>query len=303
MADQLQALHDRPVDTVDRGWRRIFNALGRDPAGAGLTSSHGDASIMLFDAYTLADDLTFELDNPDAILPCFAKARENARQIRNIISHEMWSCLNVAYLEMRDVRLLDVWADRPQTFFHNASTVVTTFGGIAEATMYQDHGWHFFRLGRFVERALRTAALVDAQIAIFPADENHWVFDWGSLLKICEARAAFRRLNSIKYPPDDVVDFLVADARLSNSISYALREIADAHAAIAGHRDVGSARAVMSGAGRQIGRARALIDYDWPVHDRRDGRCQPGHAGRDLGRLSPVQQRRREHLFLLSDQR
>ena len=27
----------------------------------------------------------------------------------------------------------------------------------------------------------------------------------------------------------------------------------------------------MSGAGRQIGRVRALIDYDWPVHDRHDG--------------------------------
>lgn len=266
IAEQLQSLHDRPFGSIERGWQRLFTALGRTPAGSALIPVDDDASEMLFDAFTLIDDLAFEPQNADALLTCLARARENARQVRNVISHEMWSCLNVAFLDMRDTRLQDIWTNQPQVFFSNASSVVTTFVGVADATMYRDHGWHFFRLGRFVERAVRTSSLLGAQIALFPTSEQHWVFDWGSLLRVCEARAAFRRVNSIEYPPADVVDFLVTDANLSNSICYTLNEVADAYDAIAGGRRDGPA----CDARRRIGRARAFIEYDWPTRDRAD---------------------------------
>ena len=44
--------------------------------------------------------LGFRDDNPNSIVQCVAKARENARTIRDRISREMWEDLNSLYLEV-----------------------------------------------------------------------------------------------------------------------------------------------------------------------------------------------------------
>src|SRR5262249_18716792 len=44
--------------------------------------------------------LGFSEDNPDSIVECVSKARENARTIRDRISREMWEDLNSLYLEV-----------------------------------------------------------------------------------------------------------------------------------------------------------------------------------------------------------
>ena len=260
LADQARALEDRPVEEIDRNWRRLYGALGRGPLGGALESNRGEEGFMLADAYTLADDLTFEQNNPDSIRECIAAARENARQVRNVVGKEMWSCLNAAWLDLCDARIQTVWRAGAGDFYHATEDSIRTFSGVAEDTMYRDHGWHFLRLGRFVERVQLVAALVRAHLAVFPTEGPHVESDWGSLLALCEARAAYRRLHSLTFAPCDVVDFLVFDPRLSHSIRYALARIAGALEAVAGARE----RPPAAGPQGRVGRMAARIDYDWP---------------------------------------
>jgi len=262
LADQMEALEDRLVDEIDRSWRRLYAALGREPVGGDLSSSRGDEGFMRADAYTLLDDLTFENRNPDSIRNCLSQARENARQVRNVISRDMWSCLNIAYLGLRDIRIADVWDDRPGEFYRTTEEAIRAFSGTVEVTLYRDEGWHFLRLGRFIERAQLLASLVDAHLAVFPASEPHVGTDWRSLLHICEARAAYRRLHSLDYRPDTVVDLLVSDPLLSSSIRHSLACVQDALDAISAHRQRPPA-----GVARRVGRMVALIDYEWPDRD------------------------------------
>ncbi len=260
LANQLDAIHDRPTDDIDLGWRRLYRALGREPIGAGLMSSGGDESFMLMDSYTLTDDLAFERLNPSSVIQCFALARENARQVRNVISHDMWSSLNVSYLEIQDRRLVDIWNERPREYFVDVAVSAETFRGIAATTMYRDPGWHFFRLGQFVERALLTCALLDAHLETFPSARHESGADWASLLDICAAGGAFRRQNSIAFSASDVLEFLVADQHLPNSIGFALQEVEHAHSQVASNWNSGTAEC----ARREVGRARAMIRYNWP---------------------------------------
>ena len=102
--DQLRAIQDRPLEDIHSGWKRLYSTLGTQPVSVELDSSLDEENFMLADVFTLTDDLVFENYNPDAVLSCLATARENARQIRNNITYEMWTCLNVAYLEMSEVR-------------------------------------------------------------------------------------------------------------------------------------------------------------------------------------------------------
>ena len=264
LADQARALEDRPVEEIDRNWRRLYGALGRGPLGGALESNRGEEGFMLADAYTLADDLTFEPNNSDSIRECVAAARENARQVRNAIGGEMWSCLNATWLALRDARIQTVWSAGPGDFYRATEDSIRTFSGIAEDSMYRDHGWHFLRLGRFVERAQHVAALVRAHLAVFPTAGPHVESDWSSLLAICEARAAYRRLHSLTFAPRDVVDFLVSDPRLSHSIRYALARIAAALDAVADVRTRPPTAGPQTGLRRRVGRMAARIDYDWP---------------------------------------
>ena len=266
LADQLRSIEDRPIEEIERGWLRIYSGLGRVPLVGDLMPGTGNESFMLADAYTLSDELSFEAQNPDAIRSCVAAARENARQVRNAIGQEMWSCLNVAYLGLRDVRIENIWNHQPREFYLRTEDALRTVSGIAESTMYRDHGWHFLELGRFVERVQLVAGLVDAQLSLFPTSEAHSESDWGSLLGVCQARAAFRRLHSLQYRPALVVDFLISDPRLSHSIRYALERIAEQLRAVAERRNSGASLAAQ----RRVGRISARLDYDWPDRNPRD---------------------------------
>ena len=125
----------------------------------------------------------------------------------------MWSSLNLAYFDLRDVEMETIWNDRPGTFYDRTEGALRTVSGIAEGTIYRDDGWHFLQLGRFVERVQLIAALVDAHISLFPTAARHGEADWLSLLWICEAHFAYRRLYSLEHGSPRMVDFLVADRR------------------------------------------------------------------------------------------
>ena len=264
LSDQLATMEDRPVEQIEQSWRRLYRAIGRSPLGGHLEATADDEDFMLADAFTLADDLTFEPNNPDSIRNCVAAARENARQVRNAIGNRMWSCLNLAYLDLHDVEIQTIWNDRPGAFYLRTENAIRTFSGIAEGGMYRDDGWHFLELGRFVERAQLLAALLDAHIAIHPTDNSHGESDWRSLLRICEAHFAYRHLHALDHRPGYMIDFLVADPRLAHSIRHAMARIVDALDAVSGGRPLAVE------AGRRAGRMVAGIDYDWPNRDAGD---------------------------------
>lgn len=263
LADQLKVLEDRPVEDIDRAWRRLYAALDCKPVGGSLESNLNDEDFMLADSYTLADDLTFEPNNPDAILSCISAARENARQVRNVIGKDMWYCLNTAYLELHKLGIEDIWSNQPGEFYLRTGDALQTFSGTAASTMYRDNGWHFLQIGRFVERTQLLTKLVDAQIATFPLTEPHIESDWRSLLQICEAQVAYSHRYSLEYHPGDVVDFLVSDPRLPHSVRYALAKVSTALDVISVHRPAVEAN-------RLAGRMAALIDFDWPCRDPED---------------------------------
>ncbi len=263
LADQLIALEDRPIEDIDRMWRRLYASLHRNPACGHLQSDPDDEVFMLADSYTLTDDLTFERSNPDAIRSCVLAARDNARQVRNVIGKDMWHCLNSIYLELRDMEIGDIWDNRPREFYARTESAIRTFSGIADSTMYRDGVWYFLQLGRFVERTLLLSALLDAQLEIFPTREMQIESDWSSLLRVCESKFTYSRLYSIQYPPHKVIDFLVSDPLLAHSIRYALQQISEALAAISVHQPATEAF-------RHCGYMSAYIDYEWPVRDPED---------------------------------
>ena len=230
---QVEALVDRPLPEIHSGWSRIYASLGRlPPTGGGLDAGQGD-DYTLADSYTLAGDLTFERSNPDSIRSCFAFGRENARQMRHCITAEMWTCLNLAWLRIRDLDVEDVWKVSPEGFYAETARAIDTFTGVAETTMYRDEGWRFMRLGRFIERAQLLVALLSAQIAAGrELDDDASGADWTSLLHACHAFDAYERSHGVEVRPDRALELLLTDPRLPGSLHRSLNTAAEELAAI-----------------------------------------------------------------------
>ena len=178
----------------------------------------------------------------------------------------MWSCLNLAWLRLRDLDIGDIWKVSPESFYAQTTREIDTFTGVAEATMYRDEGWRFMRLGRFIERAQLLAALLLAQLAAGRTQGEVTSTEWTSLLRACQAFDAYKRIYSVDVRPGRVLDLLVTDPLLPGSLCRSLDTMAAELAAIG----PGPGSRAGAAAERLAGRLCALIRYEWPDREDRD---------------------------------
>lgn len=263
---QSESLVDRPIREIHFGWTRIYNYVRRDPPG-GEIQLFGDEEFVLADSFALADDLTFERSNPSSVFSCFAHGRENARDTRHCISPEVWTCLNTSYLRLQEQNIASVWRWEPTAFYQALAADIETFGGLAESTMYHDDRWSFLQLGRYVERAQGSAALLLAQLDSVVASESEEFNeeDWTSLLRVYYALEVYNHAYSVAVLPDRVMDLLVSDPLLPESLCRTVRLIESEITAIGSGPNSRTGRAMQ----RLVGRLSAMINYEWPDEEER----------------------------------
>ncbi len=263
---QSEALVDRPIRDINLGWNRIYLSMGREPPAGDILQFDSD-NYTLADSFTLAGDATFERSNPGSVWSCFTLGRENARQMRQSISVEMWSCLNLAYLRMQDLSIQKIWRTSPESFYAGVEAEIDTFTGVASATMYRDEGWNFLRLGQFIERAQLLSALLTTQIDLEEASEEHSVADWMSLLRLYHAVEAYSRQFNVEVEPENVLDVLTTDGLLPGSLIRSVDRAGFEIAAIG----VGPDARASDSTRRLAGRLSSMLHYEWP--DQEDKRA------------------------------
>src|SRR5262245_40250581 len=91
-------------------------------------------------AQTVFEFLAFRQDNPSSILQCIAKARENARTIRDRISREMWEDINGLYHAMLRFHPAEEFGVGPHRFCDTVKFGSHRFRGVTDATLPHDEG-------------------------------------------------------------------------------------------------------------------------------------------------------------------
>ena len=275
---------DRPLQEIHFGWNRIYASLGRQPPMGDLAILEGDDedladSYAIADSYTLADDLTFERSNPASVWSCFSFGRENARQMRQCISAEMWTLLNLAYLRIQALDIRQIWHESPENFYAETSAAIHTFAGVAAATMYRDDGWHFMQLGRAMERSQLTIGLLLTQMRMTATGEESLETDWTSLLRLYNAFEAYNRRFTVEIVPMQVLDLLATDPRLPGSLGDSLNSIASEIESIGQGPDVEATASTL----RLTGRITSLMFHDWlDSEEREDVLVRTGKGCREL---------------------
>lgn len=182
------------------------------------------------DADTVLDFYVRDVTNHTSIVSAMRAARENARTLRPMISTEMWTQLNVFYNRLSGLTADELAPGRRARLFGEIKEACQTHAGITEGTLYQDQGWHFYQMGRFLERADQTTRLLDMKYHLLlpkPSDVSSYldVSQWNALLRSVAGYHAYRRVHPRGISPARVAGFLLLDKRFPRSVHLCIRQV------------------------------------------------------------------------------
>ena len=180
---------------------------------------------------TPGDVLRFLLDdrdNPNSIVSCIAIARENARQIRDVITSEMWEQLNDLHWSLQAGEA--IWTEPVQEQLRIIRRGCQMVYGITDATLSRDASWLFSQLGRLIERADKTSRILDVKyFLLLPSpDDVGGVLDelqWITLLRTAGAYQMYRQSQQQAITPASVAEFLLLDPIFPRSVRFCLQGI------------------------------------------------------------------------------
>jgi uncharacterized alpha-E superfamily protein len=196
----------------------------------------------------------------EAVRACVVAARENARQIREEITAEMWQQLNSMYLTMptpEQAARTDHGA-----FMRGVVEGAHLFHGVTDATLSHGGGWHYMELGRYLERATSTASMLEScfgdQLTDGSGIESRSQYsEWAGLLRACAAYEAYCRCYTADIRADWLAEFLLLNAESPRSVRFAADRVEACLRAIS--RSLG--RQDASRPERFAGRLRAALNY------------------------------------------
>jgi uncharacterized alpha-E superfamily protein len=196
----------------------------------------------------------------ESIAACIAAARENARQIREQISTEMWEQLNGLYLlvSQRDQPPVPSTAQLAD-FYRFVKQSSHLFQGVTDSTMTQDQGWNFIQIGRYLERAATTAGMLEVHFGEASPEQSSDLgtyIEWAGLLRSCSAFEAYCRCYTADVRPERVAEFLLLNAQFPRSVHFAVDRVEASLREVG--RTVGKSPARVD---RLAGRLRALLDF------------------------------------------
>jgi uncharacterized alpha-E superfamily protein len=204
-----QLLEDASIDPNHTS-RQLLAVLG--------VASAADIEL---DVWKLTELVAYSKDNTASIVSSINSARENTRGAREVVSTEMWECLNATWNAMPDRQRYARRAG-PHAFLSFVEERAAMFAGLADSTMSRDDGWLFLVLGRSIERADMVVRLLLSRVHDRASSPG-----WITVLRSAGAQDTYLRTFRGALDAGRVVQFLLRDTLFPRSVFHALRRAED----------------------------------------------------------------------------
>jgi uncharacterized alpha-E superfamily protein len=251
IAVKLESMIEQSTEDAQASWARVAVALATD-----------GVEVDADDIFAITQRLAFDRDNPSSLLSSLRMARDNARQVREQLSTEVWEHLNRLYLRLQPVTIESTWVHQPARVFRESLEELQTLEGVTFSTLRHGEGWHFLELGRYIERAQLVSRLldihfgVDAQGSADPPPPPKYL-DWLVLLKFCTAFEPYCKEYTAAIRPERIAEFLLFDPEFPHSVKFAVDRVRDALARVA----PGAPPSRRAACERLAGRLKAAVDF------------------------------------------
>ena len=251
LAVKLEAMLDQTPEDAGEAWIRVVGALAWPMS-----------DVAQGQPIEIARQLTLDKAHASSIVTSVRLARDNARQVRELISTEMWEQINRQFIRLNAHDISHDWSTEPVTFLRTIANDLLLFAGITDSTMRHGEGWHFIQLGRHIERAQLVSRLLDLHFGSLPPDVPGHVrapryFEWITLLKQCTAFEAYCKVYTADVEPAKIAEFLIFDREFPHSIRFAVDRVQEE----LGFLGPGGVTGRRIQAERLAGRLKAGLDY------------------------------------------
>lgn len=244
IAVKLEITAEQSREDAEASWARVIAALSAEK------HVKGDAEPA-----QIASALAFGRDIDTSLFSSLSYARDNARQVREQLTVEVWENLNRLYLKLQPQGTQRSTAPD----FRDMLQDLHALGGVTYSTLSHGEGWYFLELGRHIERAQLVCRLLDLHFG----DARHTVpaelkyFDWLVLLKFCSAFEPYCKVYTAAIRPEKIAEFLLFDAEFPHSVRFSIDRVCDALTRVAPGAPPGRRAAVE----RLAGRMKASADF------------------------------------------
>ncbi|GAA4267194.1 alpha-E domain-containing protein [Frondihabitans peucedani] len=239
----LQLLLEDPWIEEDAACRSLLSVMGSD--------APDDVELTRADVLSM---LAVDRHNSASIAYSLGAARENARRAREIVSTELWECLNTTRARMPR----KVSSEKVSEFFAWVRERSALAVGIIESATSRDEVWQFFTLGRSIERADMTARLLATRTLTEASGPS-----WTTILRSVGAYEAYLRTYRGVPSARNAAEFLLLDRLFPRSVLFAISRAESCLREV----EPNTARTSSSDAGvRILGQMRSELEYK-PITD------------------------------------
>src|SRR5262249_35017941 len=195
-----------------------------DGADARLAAPESEVLSLIFDSHRIG-----------SVASTLKALKRVAGTARDRISTDMWRVLHGLALKPPTAQDAEFWGAEDQLatpdtdrrmplsdvldLLDRTVSTLSAFGGLAMESMTRGQGWRFLAMGRRLERALNTIALLRSALVAVGSMEGPLL---EALLEVADSSMTYRRryLGSLQTAP--VLDLLLADESNPRSLAFQL---------------------------------------------------------------------------------
>src|ERR1700742_4632122 len=238
-------------DSQEFSWKpvlRIFSYLDETHAVAMARQSRSVLQYMVT-----------EKENVNSVLSIVTRARENARSVQDHITKELWQCLNDFYHTIRNDQLvLELHKGDPISILDVLVRQGLLYYGITDITMARGEGYAFINIGKFLERGVQSADILDIKFSDLQYDLTHTDTNyWKYLLLSISGYELYLKTYRTGFDARNVVEQIVLNEDFPRSVLYSVNKLQESFQRLKSERNVEGWRKIDF----MIGRIRSRVQY------------------------------------------
>ncbi|MDE2290897.1 MAG: alpha-E domain-containing protein [Elusimicrobia bacterium] len=193
------------------GWERLLDVTSSRRAYAARVGRVSEAGVSRF--------LLIDAGNPNSVLSCLEKAREDLRTVRDVVPDAVWEQFNTLTLRQRQAAERLVSASQRYVYTARTRMGCLQHVGILMGTMSRDAAYQFILVGRAVERADMSARFLELRPG---PDAPYAPACWRAVLKALTGYHMYRRACGPQIDGTRVARFLLQDAFFPRAVGRCL---------------------------------------------------------------------------------
>ncbi|WP_101842295.1 alpha-E domain-containing protein [Halobacillus sp. Marseille-P3879] len=220
----IQMLETSDQDVMHRDWEEILEICA--------SKEEYYERYARLNRDTVIHHITWSPANINSLQNNIVFARENAKATRDHIPDELWQLINQFYLDKQAEQDQPMTPQTTQEQLKDIILMSMTAQGIIESTMTRGIPYTFIKVGKWIERAEKTARLLNVicektlKEKYNTASENYYY--WLTALQIVNGYDSYIKENPPTMNPKDVLTFLIENKDFPRSIRYCVDHILQA---------------------------------------------------------------------------